>query len=253
MNDLRYVVTGLPRSGTKYISKVLSELGLNCGHEEHFGTVQATLVRPDEAWDGIWGDASWMAVPYLEHVFPGTVVLHQVRDPIKVLNSNLPPGGDSYFRTWDEHAGRASDPLYNKPLPYKRFIWDNTRDWVWPTGGGAEPEGHAEIQRLVHWWMNWNNWVECAALRRIDVKYIRYRIEDINPKNWTLLRDIIKVIDPAANTKEQDEVQSVLEKVSITTNRHRAPSTKITVKMLPPTAQLMMYRYGYDPTKVPAV
>jgi hypothetical protein len=208
------------------------------------------FVRPK--WDGIWGDASWLAVPYLEHVPPGTVILHQVRDPLKVLNSNLPPGGDSYFRTWDEHAGLTSDPLYNKDLPYKRFIFESTQKWVWPLGGGEEPESPGEIQRLVHWWLNWNNWIECATLLRVDLKYIRYRIEDINPDNWTLLRDIIKVIDPA-NTKEQDEVQSVLKKMSTTTNRHRAPSTKITVEMLSPTAQLMMYRYGYDPAEVPAL
>ena len=249
MGNLRYVVAGLPRSGTKYISKALTGLGLDCGHERHFGYEKATLERAE---DGIWGDASWMSVPYLKALPPGTVVLHQMRDPIKVLNSNLPPGGDSYFRTWDEHAGLPSDKLYNKAIPWKKFIWDTTQDWVWPPGTNEGPEGPEEIQRLIHWWMNWNIWIESAVLRRADLQYIRYRLEDLTADNWPLLRDICKVLDPS-NTKGQGEVQSVLKGISNTTNRHREPNTRITTDMLPAVAQLTMMRYGYDPIQKPAV
>ena len=248
MGNLRYVVAGLPRSGTGYISKVLSGLGLDCGHESSFVYHRALLDRKEK--DGIWGDASWLAVPYLKAVPPGTIVLHQVRDPIKVLNSNLPPGGDSYFRTWGEDAGLAADPLYNEDLPYKRFIWDTTQDWVWPRGGGEEPESPEEIQRLIHWWMNWNLWIESAALRRADIQYIRYRLGDLTADNWTLLQDICKVIDPQ-NTKGQSDIQRVLGDISSTTNRHREPNTRITIDMLPAVAQLTMMRYGYDPIQKP--
>jgi hypothetical protein len=249
VSNLRYIVAGLPRSGTKYISKVFTSLGLDCGHERHFGYDRATVERVAE---GIWGDASWMSAPYLKALPSGTVVLHQMRNPINVLNSNLPPGGDSYFRTWDEHAGLKSDPLYNKNIPWKKFIWDTTQDWVWPQGGGEEPEGPEEIQRLIHWWMNWNIWIESTALRRSDLQYIRYRIEDLNSDNWTLLRDICKVIDPQ-HTKGEGEVKAVLEEIPRTTNRHREPNTRITTSMLPVVAQLTMMRYGYDPIQKPAI
>lgn len=247
MSDIRYVVASLPRSGTKYISKVLSALGLCCGHERNFVTRCATLIKPD--FDHNWGDASWMAVPYLHSLPSGTIVFHQIRNPIDVLNSNLPTGGDSFFRTWNSNAGLESDPLYGKPLAYKRFVWDNTRDWVWPEGQGDEPESPEEIQRLIHWWMNWNIWIEYATLQRSDMQYIRYRLEDVTEENWTLLRDIAKVIDPE-NTKEEEEVREALRCVSHTTNRHRTPNTRITIDMLPPAAKLLMYRYGYDPTKI---
>jgi hypothetical protein len=249
MGNLRYVVAGLPRSGTKYISKVLTGLGLDCGHERHFGYERAIVERDKE---GIWGDASWMSVPYLKALPSGTIVFHQMRNPVNVLNSNLPPGGDSYFRTWDENAGLASDPLYSKNIPWKKFIWDTTRDWVWPQGGGEVPEGPEEIQRLIHWWMNWNLWIESAVLRRADLQYIRYRLEDIVPENWTLLQDICKVIDPS-NTKGQSEIQSVLSGISSTTNRHREPNTRITTDMMPVVAQLTMMRYGYDPLQKPSI
>jgi len=249
VGNIRYVVAGLPRSGTKYISKVLTNLGLDCGHERHFGYEIADVKRAE---DGIWGDASWMSVPYLKELPSGTVVFHQMRNPINVLNSNLPPGGDSYFRTWDEHAGLESDPLYNKKIPWKKFIWENTQDWVWPEGVEEEHEGPGEIQRLIHWWMNWNLWIESSVLRRSDLQYIRYRLEDVNSDNWTLLQDICKVIDPE-HTKGEGEIKAVLGDISGTTNRHREPNTKITLDMLPVVAQLTMMRYGYDPIQKPTV
>jgi len=240
MSSIRYVVASLPRSGTKYISKVLTKLGLNCAHEGHM-CYNRCRTRRNEA--EVWGDSSWMSVPYIDRLPPGTVVFHQLRDPIKVLNSNLPPGGDSYFRTWDENAGLSTDPLYGKPILHKRFIWDHTRDWVWPAGAGPGIESPEEIARLIHWWVNWNLWIESATLRRNDLMYIRYRLEDMSPE---MLRDIASIIiRPGAPPKTQ-HCADVLGKVSSTLNRHRTPNDKVTVEMLPAAAQLMMYRYGYN-------
>ncbi len=246
MSQIRYVVASLPRSGTKYISKVLSDLGLNCAHEGHFTYRKCELEL--ESGPEVWGDASWMSVPYIDKLPPGTVVFHQIRDPIKVLNSNLPPGGDSYFRTWDEHAGLPSDPLYNKPIPWKRFIWEHTQDWVWPGGTSPGIEGPGEIARLIHWWLNWNLWIEYATLRRNDLLYIRYRLEDMTPD---LLRDIASIIQPDAPLSpraSRDKCAGILSSTSTTLNRHRTPNDKVTVEMLPPAAQLLTYRYGYHDT-----
>ena len=252
MSQIRYVVASLPRSGTKYISKVLTELGQNCGHEHSFtcvgggkGSGQLTTAKGvcirEEAPE-VWGDASWFSVPLISKLPPGTVVFHQLRDPIKVLNSNLPPGGDSYFRTWDENAGLKSDPLYNKNIPYKRFVWESTQDWVWPAGVAEGPESQEEIERLIHWWINWNLWIEFAAMQRSDLLYVRYKLEDLDRH---LLQNIGRVIQPDIVGPRLEHCQDILEKVPTTTNRHRTPNDRITVDMLPPAARLLMYRYGY--------
>lgn len=237
MGQLRYVVASLPRSGTKYISTVLSKIGLNCGHERSFGPKRCKLHLDTE---DVFGDASWMVVPWIDELPRGTVVLHQLRDPIKVLNSNLPPGGDSYFRSWDEHAGLASDPLYKKPIPWKRFIWENTQNWTWPNGEANAPESDEEIARLIHWWINWNLWIEHATLRRSDLTYIWYRLEDLNAG---MLKNIAALFH-----KEVQEAfcQEVIESTSPTLNRHRKPNDRITTSILPPQALLLMHRYGYD-------
>lgn len=238
MSQIRYVVASLPRSGTKYIATVLSKLGLNCGHETCFGHHRNVTTKEDGP--EVFGDASWMAVPYIQSLPSDTIVFHQVRDPIKVLNSNLPPGGDSYFRTWDENAGLPADPLYKKSIPWKKFIWDNTQDWVWPDGVAEGEESPEEIERLIHWWMNWNLWIEYAALQRSDLQYIRYRLEDLKPN---VLQSVSEVIAPGAVTLE--DCETVVLKTSSTTNRHREPNTRITIDTLPPAARLMLYRYGY--------
>ena len=246
MSQIRYVVASLPRSGTKYISKVLTELGQNCAHEEHFSCSmggQGIVDIPDAP--EVWGDASWMAVPLISKLPAGTVVFHQLRDPIKVLNSNLPPGGDSYFRSWNEHAGLVTDPLYDKPIPYKRYIWEQTREWVWPSGVAEEAESLEEIERLLFWWMNWNLWIESSALQRSDLIYIRYKLEDLDAN---LLRNIANVIQPEVVGPRKAHCQEVLNKVSTSTNRHRTPNDRITYEMLPPSARLLMYRYGYSPS-----
>jgi len=219
---------------------VLTKLGQNCAHEGHM-----SYNKYETAWDdgpNVWGDASWMVVPYIESLPSGTVVLHQLRDPLKVLNSNLPPGGDSYFRTWNEHAGLESDPLYEKPIPWKRFIWEKTSDWVWPDGVAEGPESPEEIERLIHWWTNWNLWIECAASQRADLTYVRYRLEDLD---WELLQNIGRLLTDIKVGPRRQHCESILKDVSTTTNRHRAPNDRITIDMLPPTARLLMHRYGY--------
>ena len=249
MSQIRYVVASLPRSGTKYISKVLTELGQNCGHEKNFtcisgsrdrSTAQGTTDRPDAP--EVWGDASWLSVPLISKLPPGTVVFHQLRDPLKVLNSNLPPGGDSYFRTWDENAGLKADPLYGKNIPYKRFIWEHTQDWVWPDGVAEEAESFEEIERLIFWWVNWNLWIEFAAMKRSDLVYVRYKLEDMSAD---LLQNIGSVIQPKAVPPRIQHCQDIVQNVPTNVNRHRTPNERITVEMLTPAARLLMYRYGY--------
>ncbi len=240
MSSIRYVIASLPRSGTKYISKVLTKLGLKCAHEGHMRFNKCRLEWDDEP--GIWGDSSWMTVPYIGFLPPGTVVFHQLRDPIKVLNSNLPPGGDSYFRTWDEHAGLATDPFYNKPIKWKRFIWEQTQDWIWPDKIAEGPESPEEIERLIHWWLNWNLWIEYSATRRSDLVYVRYKLEDMDAD---LLQNIASAIQPGIVGPRLQHCQNILKEVSTTINRHRTPNDRITVEMLSPAARLLMYRYGY--------
>jgi hypothetical protein len=75
-------VTGCPRSGTVYISKVIKALGCNIGHEEigPDGIVSAFIaVDAKETSAG----PGWLSIPYRKNM----LVVHQVRNPIDCIRS----------------------------------------------------------------------------------------------------------------------------------------------------------------------
>src|SRR5690242_2679693 len=77
-----FVVTGCARSGTTYMSALLSGLGLRIGHEVVFGP----RTRSFDGWQGQHGDSSWLAAPFLGDLGDAPV-FHQVRHPLKVVRS----------------------------------------------------------------------------------------------------------------------------------------------------------------------
>lgn len=98
----RFVVTGTGRSGTSWITEVLRRTGLNAGHEEVYAF---EALRPWGDWDG---DASFMAVPYLEMGAPtdDLRIVHLVRHPSRVIASiyevglGWVPGDNPPMRAW---------------------------------------------------------------------------------------------------------------------------------------------------------
>ena len=113
---IKYIVVSSPRSGTGYTAEAFSRLGLNCGHEQSFFPGQYVYHKQGEK---IWGDASWLAVPFLDKMPPGTLVLHQTRDPIKTLDSM---SGRRQLRGNTEPAGEGPRGEYTKFL---KVFFDN--------------------------------------------------------------------------------------------------------------------------------
>jgi hypothetical protein len=149
-----FVVTGCARSGTKYAAELLNALGIPCGHESVFrpGIGRPTTPGTDE----LQGDSSWLAAPYLDGLGPGTVVLHQVREPLAVVRSHLgfhffaepPPSGAGYVAAVRTACPEVFDP----------------------------PD---ELRRALRYWESWNRLVEDGA-RRAGLRYRRYRLEDMD-------------------------------------------------------------------------
>lgn len=115
MRQLRFVVTGTGRCGTVYLARLLTHLGVPCGHEtvfdwrglevarkrlageeelqlSHCSTVQ--LVSGSWIQLPVWlkdietieAESSYMAAPYLGEVANATII-HVVRNPLRVVNS----------------------------------------------------------------------------------------------------------------------------------------------------------------------
>lgn len=85
----RFVVVGTGRSGTGYMSRLLTAIGVPCGHEQVFGPAQATRVKP-VVWGKWEADASWLAVPRLPML--GVPVVLVTRHPLPTVRSMVQLG-----------------------------------------------------------------------------------------------------------------------------------------------------------------
>lgn len=151
MAQRRFLVTGAGRSGTGYIANVLTALGCLTGHEDIFGPQKlrdaGELTWPPE----VPGDSSWLGAPFLDALPAGTVVLHQVREPVANVRSSL---RIQFFRT---------------PSWYRSFAEQHAPTLL----QGSEPE------RCMRYWLEWNRMAE-SARGKPQLAYFRYRLEDID-------------------------------------------------------------------------
>lgn len=116
MIDLKYIVTGTGRCGTVYMAKLLTSLGIPCGHETIFDydgidAAKTRILEPvslsishlssieyipekdqfvsSESWleniNDIVADSSYMAAPFLSEF--NAKIIHVIRNPIRVINS----------------------------------------------------------------------------------------------------------------------------------------------------------------------
>jgi hypothetical protein len=144
---LKFIVAGTGRCGTAYIAQVLTHLGVPCGHE--------WVYAPEKCYTDIdiLGDSSAQAVPFIPQ-FDG-LVLHQTRDPLKVIGSLVS------FKLFD-------NPQFHGPAG--EFIARHFH----MTGNVLEDS--------MRYYVEWNE--RCEAARN----YFRYRIEDLD---FQLLRSIV--------------------------------------------------------------
>jgi len=147
----RFLVTGAGRSGTGYIANVLTALGCLTGHEDIFGPKK--LREADEIlWPpDVPGDSSWLGAPYLDALPAGTVVLHQVREPVANVRSSL---RIEFFRT---------------PSWYRSFAEQHAPTLLLGS----------EVERCLRYWLEWNRMAERAKTKP-ELDYFRYRLEDID-------------------------------------------------------------------------
>ena len=111
-----FLITAYPRSGTLYTAELLSKCGLSVAHEN---------IATD-------GCVSWLHVAHgtwlyniKKHHFD--VVLHQVRDPLKVISSAMTLGDYSF-----DYMYRHIKPVIHKP----------------------------RLKMVMHTWIQWNEIIE---------------------------------------------------------------------------------------------
>lgn len=84
---MRFVVTGCGRSGTQYVSHLLTAAGLDCGHESVFNAWPAMGLQPDWRQTTLDGDSSYIAAPFAAELAAELAVVHLIRPPLDHIRS----------------------------------------------------------------------------------------------------------------------------------------------------------------------
>jgi hypothetical protein len=239
MFNLRYLVVGTGRNGTVYYSRLLTSIGIPCGHESFFDYqgLEVALLRlakklppmlsycsqtifdvyrhrPISPYitqlENLVAESSYMAVPYLHHeCLKETEVIHVVRHPVRVVNS---------FVNYLKYFSSPTTCLPPNPI-YEAFIYRHLpelRNYDTP------------YERAAMYYVLWNEMVETRKL------LARLKAED-GPEPLKALLNISET-----NVFDNRKV-----------NTHELPGERFAIGMLPEGEVKdrfisMGERYGYD-------
>jgi hypothetical protein len=202
-----FLITGCARSGTGYTASLFSELGVPCGHEAVFTPYSTGF----EGWGTAQGESSWLAVPFVEQLPAGTVVLHQVRHPAAVIGSLLAIGffsergsrsGRDWRSRWQVARARGVRSIVSRLATKEGRARARRKrsDFVDFLRGHcpavmAEPD---EWSRAARYWVDWNR-AAARAADRTDLVYVTYRVEDLDTRQAEKLLALVgAAVDDAA-------------------------------------------------------
>lgn len=181
--DIQYIVSGTGRCGTVYLAKLLTSLGIPCGHESIFDNNREELkekilkseiffshaslhmrtpsnsgytFRPLPKWTSkeIVADSSYMSAPYLgDPLIQNVAVIHLIRHPLKVITSFVKDG--QFFK--EKYPSNAWEDFIYSFLP-------NMKNY------------ETQIDRTAYFYINWNKLIFENGKKHS--RYFLHRIED---------------------------------------------------------------------------
>jgi len=128
------------------MAQLFNSADIKIGHEMYFGMPNSGMFI-----DQATGDSSWLAVPYLEKIKEtGTTIIQITRNPVRVINSQF------------------CSKFFSRTKITEGMLWDMYPMLVLP-----ELRKFKGLDRLMYFWIKWNEKIEPYADHR-------FKIEDIN-------------------------------------------------------------------------
>ena len=239
---LKIIATGTGRCGTTHIAKLITSLGIYCGHESVFDYENDEIIKnriinnklrtlskvsqiDNEQWinpEIIRADSSYMAAPYLDwKELKKVKIIHVIRNPLDVIRSFV-----------------LDFKYFNKNIPDKNNIFNELgfEEKIWRFLPELENIKN-KFERGCYFYTNWNLMIEEKSKNK---KYLRIKIEDENK-----IEKIAKFIKkPVKKTFQENDTNS-FEKITGKKNNN-----KISLKDIPNGNNKnklldMMEKYGY--------
>ena len=181
-NSKRFIISGCGRSGTTYMSQLLTDLGCSCTHEKIFPKVKkfgilfySKNISGRFSFGRIpwkmppYGESAWEAVPFLKYLPKGTVIFHLVRHPIRYIRSRQKKGC-VYKPFRDKYCPITIDNPQN--LPFENLSLEK------------------QVNYYAEFWMKWNLNVELYENSK-KYNYLRLRLEDIDSQAIAKMFDLV--------------------------------------------------------------
>lgn len=180
--SLKFVITGTGRCGTVFMARLLSSLGISCGHESVFNTdthmsIEEKLrrrqfrlshcaqidkltgrgIKPWVKLKKLVADSSYLSAPYLaDPLLEATKIVHLVRHPMKVISSFVNDG--QLFQPREEVNWHV--------VPFENFIEHHLPE---------VKEERSPLEKVCRFYIGWNSLIEEKAK---DRTCLIHRIED---------------------------------------------------------------------------
>ena len=180
----RFVVIGTPRSGTNYFSALCKANGIQVSHELYFTEYGPKLRNPRRRFDTV-GDVSWLAIPYLPD--DQITVLHQVRNPLKVVNSIHRMG------LFHEHRAYTRQAFVDTARRHFKFSDDPLRS-------------------AMRFYVEWNERCEALTDRR-------YQVENLDAERGRIAEWLHMDLDDLATVSKKTNTRSAEVDEDVTLER----------------------------------
>ena len=180
--NLKYLVIGTGRSGTGYMSKLLSLNNIPCGHEQVCGypVLSANYIN-NISETRLKAESSWLSVPFLHEIseeYPDISYIFIVRDPVKVIKSFIEI---DFFN--ENNTGGAFQLVKN----------------VMPRVEKLDP-----VEASISYYVTWHNMIASFLFYK-NPRYITLQLEDINYTKLSLYlrKPFLKKLNERVNLKEK--------------------------------------------------
>jgi hypothetical protein len=198
ISQLKFLVSGTGRSGTVFMARYLTSLGLPCGHEAIFTPeglagaksrlvgnkmIQSSHVATRDGHNidpaKIVADSSYLSAPFLDsELVSSAKVIHVVRNPLKVISSTMI---DANFFT--DQSQKPYLNLVENYIPPLRTT-------------------KTKIEKAMVYYTLWNRLVIEKSKNK---EYMRIRVErDVGKKLW----DFLEITEEPKKVFENKKVNS---------------------------------------------
>ncbi len=235
---MRFIVTGSPRSATRYAAVMFERLGVPCTHEQVFRQTGSAIDVVRWYNQDKHGDSSWLAWAFL-NLIPGPVVMfHTRRDPWKVIDSLAHRNRIVSMRETRADSINSLRDIMNAYCP--RVARYDT-----------------EINRAAAFMLDWNKRIEHVGWGSPELEYFPYCVEDLG-----ISRNPVRSVDCVHNmltaldiTRTDEQIKHALDPDYHKTNRGRVVTKKTGLSGLsnPDVARYIEERWGTEITSVQVI